>query len=238
MTFEDKARVRAVCEQHLQEFMQERGLAIWDYRLYNPDPVPDVLRYRAIAEGGGRCALCGATKDQHPLHVDHIVPRSRGGKNTLENLQVLCSRCNLAKGNKDTADFRASGTMEADAECPFCPPAIVDRIIEDNGSAFAVPDQFPASPGHMLVLPHRHTPDYFSMTGREWQDAEDLLRYLRNKTQGEDATVVGFNVGANCGAAAGQTIMHAHIHLIPRRAGDTPDPRGGVRGAVPGRMSY
>ncbi len=166
------------------------------------------------------------------------VSLTLGRGNTPENLQVLCARCNLAKSNRDTTDFRALGRSEAEDDCPFCPPTIVERIAEDNGAAFAVPDQFPVSPGHMLVVPHRHTPDYFSMTVQERSDTEELLRYLRNKTQGEDDSVVGFNVGMNCGMAAGQTVMHAHIHLIPRREGDTPVPRGGVRGVIPERMSY
>jgi diadenosine tetraphosphate (Ap4A) HIT family hydrolase len=63
-------------------------------------------------------------------------------------------------------------------------------------------------------------------------------RVLRNKILGNDSAVLGFNVGANCGETAGQTVMHAHIHLIPRRKGDTPEPLGGVRGVIPSRMSY
>jgi diadenosine tetraphosphate (Ap4A) HIT family hydrolase len=76
------------------------------------------------------------------------------------------------------------------------------------------------------------------MTPEEHRDAEDLLAKLRKQILESDPTVVGFNVGANCGEAAGQTIEHAHIHLIPRRAGDTPVPKGGVRGVIPERMAY
>ncbi len=75
------------------------------------------------------------------------------------------------------------------------------------------------------------------MTGQERQDAEDLLRVLKNRLADADRAIQGFNVGMNCGEIAGQTVMHAHIHLIPRRQGDTPMPRGGVRGVVPGRMN-
>ena len=75
------------------------------------------------------------------------------------------------------------------------------------------------------------------MTSEERGDAEDLLRVLRDKILAVDPSILGFNVGANCGEAAGQTVMHAHIHLIPRRKGDTHEPRGGVRGVIARRMS-
>jgi ATP adenylyltransferase len=90
---------------------------------------------------------------------------------------------------------------------------------------YAVEDKYPVSPRHTLVVPLRHTPDYFTMTSLERHVAEDLLRSLRNNIASMDGKVIGFNVGANCGDAAGQTVMHAHIHLIPRRRGDTPNLR-------------
>ena len=95
-----------------------------------------------------------------------------------------------------------------------------------------------ASDPVIRYIPFRHTEDFFSMTSRERGDADDLLRILRNRIMSMDSTVTGFNVGVNCGESAGQTIPHAHIHLIPRREGDTPSPRGGVRGVIPDKMSY
>lgn len=122
--------------------------------------------------------------------------------------------------------------------CIFCSPDIQSRTVATNGSVFAIEDKYPVTPGHLLIIPYRHTEDYFSMTQEEKQDAEELLGVLRSKVLEEDKSVAGFNVGMNCGESAGQTVMHAHIHLIPRRKGDTPDPRGGVRGCVPGGMGY
>jgi ATP adenylyltransferase len=237
-TLEQKARIRMLCEMKLQEFIQRRGLGIWDYRLLETDPVPDDLRYQALKASGGRCALCGATKNEQPLDVDHIIPRSRGGENVLENLQVLCAKCNRTKGNKDETDFRRDLTPDTDATCVFCSSERQAEGVATNGSVFAVKDKHPVSPGHHLVLPKRHTADYFSMTTQERREAEELLRMLRNKIVAEDESVVAFNVGTNCGEVAGQTVMHAHIHLIPRRKGDTPKPRGGVRGVIPAKMSY
>ena len=106
LTLEQRAVIRMACEQRLQSFIHKRGLSIWDYRLLEEDPVPDSLRYLALKASGGRCQLCGATKNERPLDVDHIIPRNRGGKNELANLQVLCAKCNRSKRDKDDTDFR------------------------------------------------------------------------------------------------------------------------------------
>jgi diadenosine tetraphosphate (Ap4A) HIT family hydrolase len=76
------------------------------------------------------------------------------------------------------------------------------------------------------------------MTAEEKLHADELLRVMKNTIAAKDSSVTGFNVGMNCGESAGQTVMHAHIHLIPRRVGDAASPRGGVRGVIPERMSY
>lgn len=127
---------------------------------------------------------------------------------------------------------------QKDPDCRFCDPEKKERIIASNGTAYAVEDGFPVTPLHMLIIPWRHTLDYFTMTAQERRDAEDLIIYLRNKIMSEDATVIAFNIGINCGVVAGQSVMHAHIHLIPRREGDTKNPRGGVRGVIPYKRCY
>lgn len=238
LSLEQKAFLRMLCEQKLQEYITRRGLTIWDYRLLDTAPVPDDVRYQVFKDSDGRCELCGATKKERPLHVDHIIPRNKGGKNDIENLQILCDKCNCTKGDKDTTDYRNSISPKQISDCPFCLDHIKDHIIEKNDSVVAIQDSYPVSHGHTLILPVRHTPDYFSMTTRERNDCEKLLRVLKNRIGRSDESVTGFNVGMNCGESAGQTIPHAHIHLIPRRTGDTSSPRGGVRGVIPAKMSY
>ena len=76
------------------------------------------------------------------------------------------------------------------------------------------------------------------MTENERSDATELIRVLKNRLEQRDPTITGFNIGMNSGESAGQTVMHSHIHLIPRRKGDTPKPRGGVRGVIPKKMDY
>ena len=237
LTLEQQAHVRMLCEQRLQSFVQKRGLGIWDYRLLETEPIPDSLRYQALKASGGRCASCGVTKNDRPLDVDHIIPRSRGGKNEIANLQVLCSKCNRSKRDQDDTDFR-SPIVDRDPQCLFCDETITKNAVERNTSVIAVRDKYPVTPGHLLVLPIRHVCDVFGMSANERRDADDLIRVLRVRITVEDSKVVGFNIGSNCGASAGQTVFHAHIHLIPRRKGDTPDPRGGVRGAIPDKQRY
>src|SRR5258708_15786486 len=86
--------------------MQKRGLRIWDYRMIDDDPVTDSLRYQVLKRDGGKCLLCGALAKDKPMQVDHIIPRSKGGLNSLENLQTLCFECNVGKNNPDDTDFR------------------------------------------------------------------------------------------------------------------------------------
>ena len=105
LSFKQKASIRASCEGRIGEFLTARGLSTWDYSLLNFDPVGDSLRFEVLRRDRV-CQLCGATRDQERLEVDHIVPRSRGGSNDPDNLQVLCGRCNRGKGNRDDTDFR------------------------------------------------------------------------------------------------------------------------------------
>ncbi|MBW2031755.1 MAG: HIT family protein [Deltaproteobacteria bacterium] len=122
--------------------------------------------------------------------------------------------------------------------CPFCGDNVENRIIREYETVIAVRDKYPVTQYHTLVLPRRHTPDFFTMTVQERNDAETPILRLKQEILERDDSVIGFNIGVNCGEAAGQTIMHAHLHLIPRRQGDTPNPRGGVRSVIPGKMFY
>jgi diadenosine tetraphosphate (Ap4A) HIT family hydrolase len=121
-------------------------------------------------------------------------------------------------------------------DCPFCtfPP---ERIIACNAHALAVADGFPVSPGHTLIVSRRHVPDFFELTEAELLGMIGLLREMRNRLL-ETHHPSGFNLGANIGAAAGQTIFHVHLHLIPRFAGDIDCPEGGIRNVIPGRGRY
>ena len=123
-------------------------------------------------------------------------------------------------------------------DCLFCKWIEEERAMEKFGTVAAFKDGYPVTEGHLLVVPLRHTADAFSMTEQEIRDSQALTRRLCEKIRKNDSSVTGFNIGMNIGESAGQTIFHAHIHLIPRREGDCDNPRGGVRGVIDGKRSY
>ncbi len=124
-----------------------------------------------------------------------------------------------------------------DESCDFCSVGS-DRIVDENSLAFLISDAYPVTNHHSLVIPKRHVPTYFDLSGGEIDACTALLRTGKNRIEKIDSTVCGFNIGVNNGEAAGQTVFHAHIHLIPRRHGDVENPRGGVRGMIPGKGAY
>jgi diadenosine tetraphosphate (Ap4A) HIT family hydrolase len=120
--------------------------------------------------------------------------------------------------------------------CPFCNP-LADEIVAKNDLCYARRDRYPVSKGHMLVIPFRHIPDFFSMTVEEKQAVLALVTVCKEVIE-ENFSPAGYNIGFNVGTAAGQTVMHCHCHVIPRYVGDVKEPRGGVRGVVPGKRGY
>jgi diadenosine tetraphosphate (Ap4A) HIT family hydrolase len=125
--------------------------------------------------------------------------------------------------------------MNENKPCPFCN---VDReIILESEMSFAIYDGFPVNEGHVLIIPKRHTANYFDLSLEEQKDCIELLNRVKGVVQVKYIPA-GFNVGININEAAGQTVPHVHIHLIPRYEGDVEVPRGGVRGVVPGRRNY
>jgi len=120
--------------------------------------------------------------------------------------------------------------------CSFCDLDTV-RVLAANSHALAIYDGFPISPGHTLIIPKRHVASFFELTSKEQVAMLELLAEMRQILLTE-CNPDGFNIGINDGAAAGQTVMHLHIHLIPRYAGDQPDPRGGVRWIFPDKAAY
>ncbi|MFP5382678.1 MAG: HIT family protein [Gammaproteobacteria bacterium] len=121
-------------------------------------------------------------------------------------------------------------------DCPFCTLA-PERILLADDQALVIRDAFPVSPGHTLVIPRRHVGSFFETTGAERASLLRLLDAARDALASE-LRPDGWNIGINDGPAAGQTVPHLHIHLIPRYSGDRADPRGGVRWVMPDKAKY
>ncbi len=118
--------------------------------------------------------------------------------------------------------------------CLFCAPRGVTRR---NDLAYCTRDSFPVSPGHSLIIPFRHAPDFFDLSAEETAACLELLTAAKKDIDAE-LEPDGYNVGVNVGRAGGQSVMHVHIHLIPRYAGDHPRPQGGVRQIIPWKADY
>jgi diadenosine tetraphosphate (Ap4A) HIT family hydrolase len=124
-----------------------------------------------------------------------------------------------------------------DADCPLCQRLARGELLAANAFAVAIPDAFPVSPGHALIVPRRHVANFFDLTAEEQAALWTLLPLVKQAIDARH-TPAAYNVGVNVGAAAGQTVAHVHVHLIPRYPGDVADPRGGVRWVLPEQAAY
>ena len=121
--------------------------------------------------------------------------------------------------------------------CLFC-NSEKNGIAYENELAYASYDTYPVSNLHCLVIPKRHLSDYFDLTNDELIACNDLIKKIKNEITSKDKTVKAFNIGTNAGKISGQSIMHCHIHIIPRREGDVESPQGGVRSVIPKNQHY
>jgi ATP adenylyltransferase len=171
--------------------------------------------------------------------VCHIIPQNLGGGSERTNLQALCYSCNSSKRDKDSTDLRgvAASYKTRHKECLFC-KLDKPKIEAQNELAIVIRDGFPVTPLHTLIIPKRHVADYFGLYQPEINAINQLLAEQKASITKTDPAITGFNIGMNCGESAGQTIYHCHVHLIPRRDGDVPKPRGGVRNVIPGKGDY
>ena len=121
--------------------------------------------------------------------------------------------------------------------CLFC-DSKKSGIAHENDFAYASYDSYPVSDHHCLIIRKRHIKDYFDMNNDELIACNDLIQIVKNEILSKDVNVKGFNISTNAGKIAGQSIMHCHIHLIPRREGDVDNPQGGVRSVIPNKQHY
>ena len=121
--------------------------------------------------------------------------------------------------------------------CLFC-NIKESGLANENILAYTSYDSYPVSNLHCLIIPKRHVKDYFDLSDDEVIACNNLIKKIKDEILSKDLSVKGFNVGTNSGVIAGQSIMHCHIHLIPRREGDVDNPQGGVRSVIPLKQHY
>ena len=211
LTHQQNADLIELCMQKIEDYISDKGGDIWSHRGPGSGYVSGSIRYQVLKRGA----------------------------DALSNFQALCVTCNTNKRNTDDTDFRdvAESYNNRLNDCLFCND-YAGRLIAENELCFAIRDGFPVTEHHTLIIPKRHVADYFDLYQPELNAIHQMIAEQRAAIRETDSSVLGFNVGINSGAVAGQTIFHAHIHLIPRREGDVVDPRGGVRGVIPSKQGY
>jgi len=123
------------------------------------------------------------------------------------------------------------------SDCIFCNKEKLDNIYSDD-IFYVIRDGYPVTKGHTLIILNDHNKSYFDLRDVDILRLNQIIRFQKDELIEKDNSISGFNIGINQGKDAGQTVMHLHIHLIPRRKGDVEDPKGGVRGVIPVKQNY
>ena len=158
-------------------------------------------------------------------------------KPTFQTNVVLPFKSIFKNDNCEIYEYRHFNQIQKNESCPFCDPDSSGELLLESAQAYSILDKFPVNPGHSLIIPKRHISDYFELSFKEQSSCIFMLNEVKKLIQ-KRFNPAGYNVGINIGKMAGQTVSHAHIHLIPRYSGDVEDPRGGVRGVIPDRKLY
>lgn len=238
LTQVERGELNTLCQFKIEAYLAKRADP-WAHRRKSAGYVSGTLRYEILKRAAFRCELCGTSAESRALEVDHIIPRNHGGTDDLSNLQALCYVCNAMKRDRDDTDFRDAPARyrERQPGCVFCDIAPA-RIVEENELFVAIRDAYPVTDGHSLLIPRRHVASPRALLQPELNAMWSLASTISAALLANDPKIEGFNQGSNDGVSAGQTVMHAHFHLIPRRGGDVEEPRGGVRGVIPAKQAY
>ena len=238
LTEKEITELIALCNSKINDYIEKRGVKIWEHRRRNRKAVKGSIRYQVLKRADGRCELCGISKEEKALEVDHIKPKNLGGEDSIDNYQALCYTCNANKRDTDDTDFRNLDVKYDTREenCIFC--SLERKVILKNELSLAFYDKFPITKNHVLIIPKRHCNNYFELSQPELNAIHRLVHELKSQLMNHDPSITGFNIGFNSGKDAGQTIFHCHMHLIPRRKGDVQNPKGGIRNTIPGKGDY
>ena len=157
LSVQERAVLSALCQSRIDAYLARRGRAPWSHRMGPLDPLPGRAWFAVIERARKRCEACGVSSEVRALHVDHIVPRSCGGSNDLDNLQALCVTCNLQKGNRSQTDFSEleAEYSRSEPDCPCC------RVLKDGADGLAgIVDR---SEDRIVLAPKRHVASWFEL---------------------------------------------------------------------------
>jgi diadenosine tetraphosphate (Ap4A) HIT family hydrolase len=173
------------------------------------------------------------------LHFEGFRTHKVHQKKTYQCNVILNSKSIFKNENCEIYEYRHFNqfSRKENSNCLFCNPDSDRELIVESATAYALYDKFPVTNGHALIIPKNHCADYFDLTFKEQSACVFMLNKVRQIIQ-EKLSPDGFNVGINIGQTGGQTVFHAHIHLIPRYKGDVKEPRGGIRGVIPNKKDY
>ena len=173
----ERSEILGACARRLHEYVAKRGEGIWDHKWLD-SPTGGAMRFKVLEAGGRRCALCGITSKDRALDVDHIVPHSKGGPSTFENLQILCSKCNRSKGNRSQTDFRvAEPPTPGFEDCTLCALPALKEFPSENDLARTV-KVVKSDVTTIHIIPKRHVNRYLDLTSNEVLAMHDLLRVV------------------------------------------------------------
>ena len=217
VTDQQKKRLIELCDLRTEEYVEKYNKR-WGVKTAR-EPIPSSLRYNTLAKSKGVCAACGSPSTKGIIEVDHILPVNMGGKTEAVNLQALCRKCNAQKSDRDKTDFVNwhKRLKHRDPNCVLCKSV----QIESNELAFSAYDSDPITRLHSLIMPKRHTLSFFDLIPAEKNHCMSMVDQTKSQIQKDDVEVTGFNVGFDSGCVVGRQVMHCHIHVIPRRSGDS-----------------